>query len=161
MAVFRDLPWWKVPGYVLGQLIGAWAGAIVVFGNYFQAIDIVGGKKGRRTLTTASLFGTHAVRSGIKFIGAFILLLLIFAVTDKQNSPPPGWLVPLVMFFTILGVSVAFGMQTGMLSCPYHHLALFNNSSVGGAINPARDLGPRFMTAMVGYGRQGTVNLKS
>ncbi len=62
MAVFRDLPWWKVPGYVLGQLIGAWAGAIIVFGNYFHAIDIVEGKKGGRTLTTAGLFGTYAVR---------------------------------------------------------------------------------------------------
>ena len=62
MAVFRDLPWWKVPGYVFGQLFGAWAGAIIVFGNYFHAIDIVEGKKGERTLTTASLFGTYAVR---------------------------------------------------------------------------------------------------
>jgi aquaglyceroporin related protein len=62
MAIFRDLPWWKVPGYVLGQLIGAWAGAIIVFGNYSHAIDIVEGKKGGRTLTTASLFGTYAVR---------------------------------------------------------------------------------------------------
>ena len=59
---------------------------------------------------------TNAV--GLKFIGTFILLLLVFAVTDKKNSPPPGWLVPLVVFFTILGVSVAFGMQTGMLPLP-------------------------------------------
>jgi glycerol uptake facilitator-like aquaporin len=42
----------------------------------------------------------------------------VFAVTDKKNSPPPGWLVPLVVLFTILGIAVAFGMQTGMLSLP-------------------------------------------
>jgi aquaglyceroporin related protein len=62
MAIFRGFPWRKVPGYVLGQLIGAWAGAIIVFGNYFHAIDIVEGGKGKRSSTTAGLFGTFAVR---------------------------------------------------------------------------------------------------
>ena len=62
MAVFRGFPWRKVPGYVLGQLIGAWAGALLVFANYFHAIDIFEGQKGKRTLSTAGLFGTYAVR---------------------------------------------------------------------------------------------------
>jgi aquaglyceroporin related protein len=62
MAIFRGFPWRKVPGYVLGQLIGAWAGALLVFANYFHAIDIFEGKKGGRTLKTGSLFGTYAVR---------------------------------------------------------------------------------------------------
>lgn len=61
MAVFGRFPWRKVPGYVLGQMIGAWLGAIIVFANYFHAIDIFEGQKGRRTLSTASLFGTYAV----------------------------------------------------------------------------------------------------
>jgi len=143
MAIFRGFPWWKVPGYVLGQLIGAWAGALIVFGNYFHAIDIVEGGKGERTLTTAGLFGTFALDYMPsancffdEFIGTFILLMVVFAVTDKRNSAPPDGLVPLIVFFAILGIAVAFGMQTGF------------------AINPARDLGPRIMTAMVGYGGQ-------
>lgn len=78
----------------------------------------------------------------------------MFAVTDKRNGPTPGYLVPLVVFIAILGIASAFGMQTGMLSLPY--LVLINNSFVGFAINPARDLGPRLMTAMVGYGGKGT-----
>lgn len=61
LAIFRGFPWRKVPGYLLGQLIGAWIGAIVVFGNYFHAIDIVEGGNGERTLKTASLFATYAV----------------------------------------------------------------------------------------------------
>jgi len=141
-AVYRDFPWRKVPGYILGQLIGAWAGAIIVFGNYFHAIDIVEGGKGVRTLKTGSLFGTFALDYMPaancffdEFIGAFILLLVVFAVTDKRNGVPGGF-VPLVVFLTILGIGTSFGMQTGF------------------AVNPARDLGPRIMTAMVGYGRQ-------
>jgi aquaglyceroporin related protein len=61
MAAFGRFPWRKVPGYVLGQILGAWLGAIIVFANYFHAIDIFEGKKGRRTLSTGSLFGTYAV----------------------------------------------------------------------------------------------------
>jgi aquaglyceroporin related protein, other eukaryote len=80
----------------------------------------------------------------------------VFAVTDKRNGPTPGYLVPLVVFIAILGIAVAFGMQTGMLSLPLSGFLSINSSSVGFAINPARDLGPRIMTAMVGYGRKGT-----
>ncbi|KAH9980304.1 putative aquaporin 4 [Lactifluus volemus] len=145
MAIFRGFPWRKVPGYVLGQLIGAWAGALLVFANYFHAIDIVEGGKGKRTLATGSLFGTYALDYMPsancffdEFLGTFILLLVLFAVTDKKNGPPPAGLVPLVVFIIFLAISVAFGAQTGF------------------AVNPARDLGPRIMTAMVGYGREGT-----
>ncbi|KAI9443189.1 aquaporin [Lactarius indigo] len=121
-AIFRDFPWRKVPGYVLGQLIGAWLGAIIVFGNYFHAIDIVEGGKGVRTLKTGSLFGTFA----LNYMPAANCFF-----DECSRSPTREMLrrlafVPLIVFLTILGF----------------------------AINPARDLGPRIMTAMVGYGRQ-------
>lgn len=67
-----------------------------------------------------------------------MLLLVVFAVTDRNNGPPPAGLVPLTIFFVILGIGVALGMETGY------------------AINPARDLGPRLLTSMVGYGKAGT-----
>lgn len=44
-------------------------------------------------------------------------------------------MVPVALFITILGIGASLGFQTGY------------------AINPARDLGPRLLTAMVGYGR--------
>lgn len=62
MAIFRGFPWRKVPRYILAQLIGAWLGAVLVFANYFHAIDIVEGGKGKRSPATGSLFGTFAVR---------------------------------------------------------------------------------------------------
>ena len=50
-------------------------------------------------------------------------------------AAPPG-LVPLVAFLALFGIGIAFGAQTGF------------------AVNPARDLGPRILTAMAGYGKE-------
>ena len=71
-----------------------------------------------------------------EFLGTFVLLMAVCAVTDRNNGPPPAGLVPLCLFFTVFIIGAAIGLQTGW------------------AINPARDLGPRIMTAMVGYGTQ-------
>lgn len=61
MAVFRGLPWFKAVTYILGQFIGAWLGALVVFANYSEAINIFEGGNGQRTLKTAGLFSTYPV----------------------------------------------------------------------------------------------------
>lgn len=143
-AIFRGFPWKKVPGYILGQIFGAWLGGILVYANYFHAIDIFEGGSGVRTVPgTASIFATYALDympSAAcffdEFIGTFVLAVVIFATLDMNNSPPPAGLFPLVIFLLILGIGAGFGMQTAY------------------AINPARDIGPRIMTAMVGYGRE-------
>ncbi|KAH9018150.1 aquaporin [Lactarius pseudohatsudake] len=144
MAIFRGLPWSKAFTYILGQITGAWIGALIVFANYSRGIDIFEGGAGQRTLKTAGLFSTYPVCTlffpicffSQSFIGAFILVFVVFAISDKNNTALHPSLVPLVIFFVILCIGAAFGMQTGY------------------AINPARDLGPRIMTAMVGYGSQ-------
>ncbi|KAH9021603.1 putative aquaporin 4 [Lactarius hengduanensis] len=144
MAIFRGLPWSKAFTYILGQITGAWIGALIVFANYSGGIDIFEGGAGQRTLKTARLFSTYPVCTlffpicffSQSFIGAFILVFVVFAISDKHNTALHPSLVPLVIFFVILCIGAAFGMQTGY------------------AINPARDLGPRIMTAMVGYGSQ-------
>ena len=42
---------------------------------------------------------------------------------------------------------------------PIHPIVSDRIIAKGSAVNPARDLGPRIMTAMVGYGREGTAHL--
>lgn len=71
-----------------------------------------------------------------EFLGTAVLLICVLSFTDRANGPPPNGLVPLALFILILGIGSALGFQTGY------------------AINPARDLGPRILTAMVGYGSQ-------
>ncbi|ELU43232.1 MIP domain-containing protein [Rhizoctonia solani AG-1 IA] len=134
-AIFRGFSWKKVPSYILAQTLGACTGAGLVYANYHRAIDLFEGGLGVRTVPgTASLFTTFALAGPI--LGTAILLIVVAAVTDKRNGPPPSGLVPLVIFITILGEGACLGMQTAY------------------AINPARDLGPRLMCWMAGYGRE-------
>ena len=72
LAIFRGFPWRKVPGYWLGQLFGAWLGAMLTYANYFHAIDIFEGGKGVRTVPgTASLFAVYSARSILGFSREF------------------------------------------------------------------------------------------
>ncbi|KIK55578.1 hypothetical protein GYMLUDRAFT_248614 [Collybiopsis luxurians FD-317 M1] len=139
LAIFRGFPWKKVPVFIFAQLLGGIIGAGIVYANYFHAIDIVEGGRGVRTLATAGNFGTFAAAYETnvsaffdEFLITAILLIVILAATDKRNTPPPYGLLPLVLFILLLGIS----------------------ASLGFAANPARDLGPRILTSMVGYGSQ-------
>jgi aquaglyceroporin related protein, other eukaryote len=45
-----------------------------------------------------------------------VLAFIIVVASDKHNLAPPHGLLPLVIFIVLLGLGVAFGMQT----CKYH-----------------------------------------
>ncbi|KAH0578455.1 hypothetical protein H2248_003603 [Termitomyces sp. 'cryptogamus'] len=141
-ASWRGFPWKKVPAYIFAQVMGGLVGAALVYANYFHAIDIFEGGRGVRTLQTASLFSTYALdyMTNIscffsEFLATAVLVILVLATIDAGNSPPPSGLFPLSLFLLILGIGAALGMETGY------------------ALNPARDLGPRLLTSMVGYGK--------
>jgi aquaglyceroporin related protein len=63
LAVWRGFPWNQVPAYIAAQVMGGVVGAALVYANYFHAINIFEGGHGIRTLKTAGLFSTFAVRS--------------------------------------------------------------------------------------------------
>lgn len=48
-----------------------------------------------------------------EFLGATVLMIVVLAINDKKNGPPPAGLAPLALFFLVLGIGSAFGMQTG------------------------------------------------
>jgi hypothetical protein len=60
--------------------------------------------------------------SPLQFIGTFILIFVVFAVSDRRNSGLHPSLAPLPVFIVILGIGAGFGMQTGTSRSAYNTL---------------------------------------
>jgi glycerol uptake facilitator protein len=148
LALRRGFPWAKVPGYVAAQVIGAFAGAALVYAVYKGAIDsyerahhIVRGQAS--SVPTYSIFATFPAKYLGNWIGPFVdqvvgtalLVGFVFAVTDEFNQPTRANLAPIAIGFIVVAVGISFGANAGY------------------AINPARDFGPRMLALVAGYGK--------
>jgi aquaporin-9 len=131
------LPWKKAPYYIGAQFAGAFVGAMVVFFGYYAGLkELSVWDQG-----TAGIFATYpkdheGLMAGFldEIIGSFLLLLGIFAVTDKFNNEADNGMKPVVIGVMLTGIALSFGYNTGF------------------ALNPARDFSPRLFTAMAGWG---------
>ena len=69
-----------------------------------------------------------------EFLGTAVLLLGVRALTDRRNAAPGGYVEPLALGALVWAIGLSLGGLTGY------------------AINPARDLGPRLASALLGWG---------
>lgn len=138
-------PWIKFPFYVSAQFLGAITGSAAAFGVYYDALMKYTG--GVLTVTgpnaTAHIFATYpspylSTLNGLvdQIMSTALLLILVFAIFDKKNMSAPSGLEPVAVGLLILTLGLALG------------------SNCGGAMNPARDLGPRIFTALAGWGTE-------
>ncbi|KAK1884267.1 Aquaporin-3 [Dissostichus eleginoides] len=138
-------PWRKFPLFFFFQTLGAFLGAAVVFGMYFDALwDISQGELivvGNNA--TAGIFATYPSKhlslvNGFfdQIIGTAALIVCILAIVDPRNNPVPRGLEPLTVGLVVLVIGLSMGFNSGY------------------AVNPARDLGPRIFTALAGWGRE-------
>jgi glycerol uptake facilitator protein len=146
LSVFGGFEKRKLPFYILAQVAGAFCGAALVytlysslFFDYEQAHAMVRGSQ--ESLELASVFSTypHAALSTaqaflVEMIITAILMAVIMALTDDNNGLPRGPMAPLLIGLLIAVIGSAMGPLTGF------------------AMNPARDLGPKLMTFMAGWG---------
>jgi glycerol uptake facilitator protein len=119
--------------YWIGEFIGAMIGAVLVLGSYwahFQQTEDPGLK--------LAVFSTGpAIRNTFwnvftEVVGTFVLVLGILAITDAGNEAvAASGLGTLLVAFLVVGIGLSLGGPTGY------------------AINPARDLGPRIMHAIL------------
>ncbi|HFA48915.1 MAG TPA: aquaporin family protein [Bacteroidetes bacterium] len=123
MAVDGSFEWAKVPSYIIAQMLGAMAGAAIVWLHYLPHWS-----KTESPEDKLAVFATGpAIRSPwsnllSEVIGTFILVAgLLFIGANKFTEG----LNPLVVGLLIVAIGMSLGGTTGY------------------AINPARDLGPR------------------
>lgn len=146
-AVRRRFHWGKVVPYMASQLVGAFAGAALVFGVYHDAINAYdqaakGPKTNGHTLASFSIFGTFPApyfHGGIwgplvdQIVGTAFLVMFVVAVVDLRNTPVKANLGPFVIGLAVAAIGMSYGANAGY------------------AINPARDFGPRLFTWLAGW----------
>jgi glycerol uptake facilitator protein len=154
LALRRGFPWNKVLPYSLAQIVGAFCAAGLLLLNYNPAIaafeaskgivrDAAAGLATSGTPATATIFATYNnAAAGVQWgnamldqiIGTALLMALILAIIDKRNLPVESNLAPFVIGLLVVVIGMALGGNAGY------------------AINPARDLGPRLLTSIGGWG---------
>lgn len=115
--------------YTISQLIGSFLAAATVYGIYFNRIGSDDGY--------SSIFATYKNESVsvsaaffTEFLGTALLAGGIFALCDHKSTKEH---LPIYIGLLLSALTYSFGFPTAF------------------AWNPARDLGPRIFTAMVGY----------
>ncbi|MCZ0988006.1 MIP/aquaporin family protein [Streptomyces diastatochromogenes] len=147
MAIRRGFAWTKVLPFMLSQVVGAFAGAALVYLVYHNAISAydqaaTGPKVNGRTNATFSIFATFPAayfHGGVwgplidQIVGTAFLLMLIAALIDLRNQAVKANLGPLLVGFVVAAIGMSYGANAGY------------------AINPARDFGPRLLTYAAGW----------
>ena len=138
LAVAGKFPWADVPVYLLAQFIGGALGAGLVWLMYRQHFDL--------TDDPAAKLGAFATAPAIRSpvdnfisetIGTFVLVFAILYLAAPSIAGPGG---------VEGGLGALDALPVGLLVLV---IGLGLGGTTGYAINPARDLGPRIMHAVL------------
>jgi glycerol uptake facilitator len=122
-----------VPKYFIGEFVGAMLGAALVFLAYFQhfaATEDPGLKLA--VFSTGPAIRNPAWNLVTEILGTMMLLVGVLGITDPGNKG--------------VGTASLGGLLVGLLVLA---IGLSLGGPTGYAINPARDLGPRIMHAIL------------
>jgi len=139
LAYAGKFPWADVPMYIVAQFLGAFLGATLAWLSYRLHIDSTEDPADKlgifcNTPAIPSVFWNLVTEAIATFV-LIIAVLFIQADNDKLGS-----VSALPIAFVILGIGLGLGGPTGY------------------AINPARDLGPRIMHAILPIKGKGSSN---
>lgn len=158
----KDNDWGNVPTYFAGQLLGAMIGAALVWVAYYGQFhahltdkEIVGGPGAQSTSAKAveaqekgagpvlGVFSTGPeIRNAVQnllteIIGTVVLVLAVLTQGLNDSGKGLGTLGALITALVVVSIGLSLGGPTGY------------------AINPARDLGPRIVHALLPLPNKG------
>ena len=139
LAIAGVFKWSLVPTYILAQLLGAMLGTFVVWLMYRDHYKITDDKNGiMATFCTAPAIRNFPVNFISETVGTFVLLFAVFHIVSPELH--------------IEHQNVRFGLGS-LGALPVSIIVWVIGLSLGGttgyAINPARDLGPRIVHALL------------
>ncbi|HEY5880556.1 MAG TPA: MIP/aquaporin family protein [Nakamurella sp.] len=153
MAATGRHPWRLVPLYIACQFVGWFLGAAVLVAIFKPAMELKAAEMGvdffseriGSMLTSYSPnpgfagtagFETHTFWTGfaVEAICTGILVVMVLSTGANQVNKPPDWAGALIIG-TVVGMLIMFAAPISQAS-----------------FNPARDLGPRFMLLLMGFG---------
>lgn len=130
LATIGKFEWAQVPSYLLAQLLGAMLGSFIMWLSYRQHFDATSDQATKLGVFCTSPSISHPFSNVLsELIGTFVFMLAILFITKSDSSL--GSLNALPVALLVLGIGLSMGGPTGY------------------AINPARDLGPRIMHAIL------------
>jgi glycerol uptake facilitator protein len=130
LAASGKFEWSAVPIYIAGQMLGACLGALLVWLHYRPHFEVTDEPDAKLAVfcTGPAIRDTASNLLG-EVIGTFVLAFAVLHVTTPAGGL--GSLEALPVALVVLVIGLALGGTTGY------------------AINPARDLGPRLMHALL------------
>ncbi|WP_117880180.1 MIP/aquaporin family protein [Aureibaculum luteum] len=137
LAVAGKFEWNLIPLYALGQFIGAMLGAVGVWLIYKDHFDVTeDGEAKRAIFCTAPAIRNPKSNIISEIIGTFVLVFVVLyftnaSLTETETPIGLGSLGALPVAFLVWVIGLSLGGTTGY------------------AINPARDLGPRIIHAIL------------
>jgi len=135
LAMVGMFPWGSVASYIVAQMLGAMAGALLVWVHYYSHW-----KETEDAATILGVFSTGpAIRKTVpnligEVIGTAILIIGVMAMGPNELTSGLGAIV-----VGIIITAIGFGL----------------GGTTGYAINPARDLGPRIMHQILPIANKG------
>ena len=129
LAVAGKFPWEKVPMYILAQFLGAMLGSTITYLAYYPHWEETSDPGLKLAVFSTGPAIKHTPSNFLcEFIATFALLFTIMVIGANKYSEGLG---PVIVGLLIVALGLSLGGPTGW------------------AMNPARDLGPRIMHAIL------------